>query len=199
MLFKDWLEEHLRRDMILPEDCRDGRTITLKDTQSDIAIKVENVPRSSVVVNLEIGGRRQVFETDNGREFHDRCDYLILEESETEYTAVFIELKTTFENYAAWYESDEKGKSQLRWSLPCLQYLLSVFETDAETRIRTKPIRAWYFLAAKNVDLRFNRRRTVDKFDSDNYRGLPVHYVKEDKMELEDLKAREPLLYPLSA
>ena len=56
--------------MILPEDCRDGRTITLKDTQSDIAIKVENVPRSSVVVNLEIGGRRQVFETDNGCEFH---------------------------------------------------------------------------------------------------------------------------------
>ena len=91
MLFKDWLEEHLRCDMILPENCRDGRTITLKDTQSDIAIRVENVPRSSVVVNLEIGGRRQVFETDNGCDFYDRCDYLILEESETEYMAVFIE------------------------------------------------------------------------------------------------------------
>ena len=199
MLFKDWIEEHLRCDMILPEDRRDGRTVTLNDNQSGTAIRVENVPRSSVVVNLEIGGRRQVFETDNGCEFHDRCDYMILEESDTEYTAVFIEIKSTFEDYKAWYESDEKGKSQLRWSLPCLQYLLSVFETATATRIRTKTIRAWYFLAAKNVDLRFNRRRTVDKFDSDYYRGLPVHYVKEDKIELEDLKAREPLLYPVSA
>ncbi len=198
MQFKGWIEEHLRCDMILPEGSRDGRTITLKDTQSGLAIRVDNVPRSSVVINLEIGGRRQVFETDNGCEFYDRCDYLILEETETEYIAVFIEIKTTFENYKAWYESDEKGKRQLRWSLPCLQYLLSVFETDTETRIRTKAVRAWYFLAAKNVDMRFRRRRTVDKFDSDNYRGLPIHYVKEDKVELEDLKAREPLLYPVS-
>ena len=199
MQFKDWIEERLRSDMILPEGCKDGRTFILKDTQSSTAIRVENVPRSSVVVNLEIGGRRQVFKTGNGCEFYDRCDFLILEESETEYMAVFIEIKTTFQEYEAWYESDEKGKSQLRWSLPCLQYLLSVYETDIETNIRIKTIRAWYFLAAKNVDLRFNRRRTVDKFDSDTYRGISVHYVKEDKMELEDLKAREPRLYPASA
>ena len=199
MQFKDWLAEHLRCDMILPECCRDGRTITLRDSQSDVEFKVENVPRSSVVVNLEIGGRRQVFETDNGCEYYDRCDYLILEESETEYIAVFIEIKATFNHYESWYESDEKGKSQLRWSLPCLQYLLSVFETDFETRSRSKKIRAWYFLSAKNVDLRFNRRSSVDKFDSDYYKGLPVHYIREDKMELEDLKAREPLLYPVSA
>ena len=199
MLFRDWIEEHLRWDMMLPEGCRDGSTVTLTDRQSGTAIRVENVPRSSVVVNFEIGGRRQVFETDNGCEFYDRCDYLILEESETEYRAVFIEIKTAFDNYEAWHESDAKGKSQLRWSLPCLQYLLSVFETDTETRVRIKANRAWYFLAAKKVDSRFNRRRTVDKFDSDNYRGLPVHYVKEDRMELEDLKAREPRLYPAPA
>ena len=121
MQFKDWIEERLRSDMILPEGCKDGRTFILKDTQSSTAIRVENVPRSSVVVNLEIGGRRQVFKTGNGCEFYDRCDFLILEESETEYMAVFIEIKT-LSKVRSLVEVTRKVRAIV--SLPCLQYLL---------------------------------------------------------------------------
>ena len=195
MSFATWLGNHVMSSRLISEDDRDGQTINLweRDSNVNMTLRIENVPKTVVVVHFDEGNRREIFETGKGFEFGFRCDYLILDESDTEYTAIFVELKNSFEDLESenWYE--RKGEKQLRWSLPCLRYLLSVFETDMYTLKHEKKLTARYFLIAKPPKPWSSKRRNREHFVSEEYAGIPIHYSTRDKIRLKDLKSRESL------
>lgn len=195
MSFATWLGNHLMPSKLISENERDGQTVSLRERDSnvDMTLRIENVPRTVVVVRFDEGNRREIFETGKGLEFGFRCDYLILDESDTEYTAIFIELKNKFEDYESEKWSKRQGEKQLRWSLPCLRYLLSVFETDMYNLKHEKKLTARYFLVAKYPNPWNRKRRNREHFVSEEYAGIPIHYSTKDKIRLRELRNRKSL------
>ena len=195
MSFATWLGNHVMSSRLISEDDRDGQTIHLweRDSEVNMTLRIENVPKTVVVVRFDEGNRREIFETGKGFDFGFRCDYLILDESDTEYTAIFVELKNSFEDFESENWRKRKGEKQLRWSLPCLRYLLSVFETDMYTLTHDKKLTARYFLIAKFPNPWRRKRRNREHFVSEEYAGIPIHYSTKDKIKLRELKIRESL------
>ena len=195
MSFATWLGNHVMPSKLISEDEKDGQTISLRERDSNVnmTLRIENVPKTVVVVRFDDGHRREIFESGKGYQFGYRCDYLILEESDTEYTAIFVELKKNFEDLENESWSEKKGEKQLRWSLPCLKYLLSVFETDTYSLSHDKKLTARYFLIAKSPNPWFRKRRNRGHFISEEYAGIPIHYSTKDKIKLKELKTRESL------
>ena len=195
MSFATWLGNHLMSSNLISENERDGQTVSLRERDSnvDMTLRIENVPKTVVVVRFDEGNRREIFDTSKGFEFGFRCDYLILDESDTEYSAIFIELKNRFEDYESENWSKRQGEKQLRWSLPCLRYLLSVYETDMYNLKHEKRLTARYFLVAKYPNRWKRKRRNREHFVSEEYAGIPIHYSTKDKIRLKELRNRESL------
>ena len=195
MSFATWLGNHLMSSKLISENERDGQTVSLweRDSNVDMTLRIENVPKTVVVVRFDEGNRREIFDTSKGFEFGFRCDYLILDESDTEYTAIFIVLKNRFEDYESENWSKRQGEKQLRWSLPCLRYLLSVYETDMYNLKHEKRLTARYYLVAKYPNRWNRKRRNREHFVSEEYAGIPIHYSTKDKIRLKELRNRESL------
>ena len=64
---------------------------------------VLDVPGTATVMRFDEGKRRELFDPEQGNDFLKRCDFLILDESESEYRAIFVELKRRFEEREAYW------------------------------------------------------------------------------------------------
>lgn len=191
--------------MLVREQQSNRRTFFLRETENDIrmTLQVQDVPPNAVVMRFDKGERRPLFEPDRGFDFGKRCDFVILEESETEHTAVFIELKTKFETVVEGEEREHRGEKQLRWSYPSLKYLLAVFETDKHKLRNDRSLTAIYYLVAKPPDASHpnrshpnpsnRRRRTREHFISDHYEGIIIHYITKNQIKFKQLKSRRML------
>ena len=156
-----------------------------------MTLRVDNVPSTSAVMRFDKGKRRDFFEPGTGSNFLTRCDFLILVESGQDYRAIFIELKRSFDDEESEREHVERGEEQLRWSLPSLKYLISVFEVDKRAEDPKRRVDASYFLVAKYPNQWFRKRRTREHFRSRFHEGIVIHYSIKTKFKYEDLISRE--------
>ena len=195
MSFATWLKEHIKQDMLRSGEKSNRRTFLLEETSGPdrMILRVQNVPETAAVMRFDLGDRRQLFESGRGYDFLKRCDFLILDESDVEYLAIFIELKRSFEDEEGDRRSKQRGERQLRWSLPSLRYLLDVFETDTRAADRKKKLVAKYYLVAKDPDRRRRKRRNREHFISNEHEGILVHYTTKDDIKLQQLKYRTSL------
>ncbi len=183
MTFEEWIEQNVHPDMLLTEFERDGQTVHLieKATNSTAKIVVEDVPESTAIVRLDIGGMSKVFSSKNEREesrnFDERCDFLMLNETCKKYRAVFVELKSHDPR------NIQKGKQQLRWSLPYLKYYLAVFEADCFEKTVNKDVEATFFIFSKEPRKRASRSHLV----SGRYENIFVNIFTRENIEFSDL------------
>ena len=195
MSFAAWLKEHIKQNMLRSGESMNRRTFLLKEVSGTdrMTLRVDNVPETAAVMRFDEGERRQLFESERGYDFLKRCDFLILDESDVEYSAILIELKRSFEDEEGDRRCKKRGERQLRWSLPSLKYLLDVFETDTRVTDRKKKLVAKYFLVAKDPDRRRRKRRSREHFISGEHEGILIHYTSKDKIKIEQLKSRTSL------
>ena len=181
--------------MLRSGESRNRRTFLLEEDSGPdrMTLRVLNVTETAVVMHFDKGDRRQLFKSGKGYDFLKRCDFLILDESDLEYVAIFIELKRSFEDEEGDRRCKRRGERQLRWSLPSLKYLLDVFETDTRVTDRKKKLVAKYFLVAKAPDRRRRKRRNREHFISDEHEGILIHYTAKDMITLKQLKSRTSL------
>lgn len=183
MTFEEWIEKNVHPEMLLTESERVGQTVHLieKATNSTAKIIVEDVPESTAIIRLDIGGMSKVFGSKNDREekrnFDERCDFLLLNETCKKYRAVFVELKSHDPR------NIPKGKQQLRWSLPHLKYYLAVFEADCFEETVNKDVEATYFIFSKEPRKRASRSHLV----SGRYENIFVQIYTRDNIEFKDL------------
>lgn len=198
MTFASWLEDHLARHMLISREEWNGRTVRLVE-EGVMEVKIEDIPSGAFIIRFDKGDqetmreRERLFKTGMGFHFDWRCDFLILEESNTTYTATFIELKKNFRDYDSEYEIDSKGEEQLRWSLPGLKNLLAIFEADKHTISHEKAIQVRYFLIAKHKNPWYRKRTSRGHFVSRQHEGIPVNYMATGTTNLRNLKARDPV------
>ena len=187
MTFEEWIEENVHPDLLLKEGERVGRTVHLieKDKSSAKKIQIENVPESTAIIRLDVSGMSKVFSSKDNREakrnFSERCDFLILDETSERYIAVFVELKSRDGR------NIQKGKQQLRWSLPFLKYYLAVFEADCFEESGNKDIEAYYFIFSKEPSKRTSRGHLL----SGRYENIFVNISTRDEIEFSELLDRK--------
>ncbi len=188
-----WLREHIKSHMLKSGENNNRRTFKLKEHTSGVrmTLRVDNVPREATVMRFDKGKRRDFFEPGTGSNFLTRCDFLILVNSGKHYRAVFIELKRSFDDEETERQHEERGEEQLRWSLPSLKYLISVFEVDKRAEDPERRVDASYFLIAKYPNQWFRKRKTREHFKSRFHEGIVVHYSTKTRFKYEDLISRE--------
>ncbi len=122
----------------------DGRTVYLEEKKSGfrMGVKIENVDRGLVVINFDhLGGSTTYLR--GGKGFGDRCDFLVLEETDSEYAGYLIELENQVPaNHAI---------SQLRWSAPYLRYILEVFLEDSLMEFPEKKLNVRFFMVGTRL------------------------------------------------
>ena len=136
--FVAWLRDNVRPDRKLTNIQRDGQSITLKEERENFCmeVKIDGVDRHLTVINFEQQGTGSTY-LKGELGFGDRCDFLILDETPKEYVAYLIELKNKV--------PDKKGAEQLRWSVPFLKYIFSVFREDNHPKPDSKKLSLKYF------------------------------------------------------
>lgn len=184
MSFTEWLNENILHCRKLPTDKRDGTTILLEEIDDNVEMKVriEGVSKSAIVIRFDRGRRWQIFS--EGKEYGRRCDYLILDETDLQYNAIFVELKNKIP------APDYYGEKQLLWSLPYLKYLLFVFGADTESRILNKKLVTKYFQFGNDERDWFKKRRVSEHFKERTFKGISVHCSTRDKFDLKELLRR---------
>ena len=136
--FVAWLRDNVRPGRKLTNIQRDGQSITLKEERDNFCmeVKIAGVDRHLTVINFEQQGTGSTY-LKGELGFGDRCDFLILDETPKEYVAYLIELKNKV--------PDKKGAEQLRWSVPFLKYIFSVFREDNHPKPDSKELSLKYF------------------------------------------------------
>ena len=150
--FVAWLRENVRPDRKLTNIFRDGQTITLKEERESfyMEVKIDGVDRHLIVINFEQQGSGSTYlKGDLG--FGNRCDFLILDETPKEYVAYLIELKRKV--------PDKSGAEQLRWPVPFLKYIFSVFREDNYPKSDSKKLRLKYFQIGKDYQSWVKRQK----------------------------------------
>lgn len=170
MKFEVWLEGHLRKDKGLLACRRSGDTVELIEKKNKMALLVESVPCSVVVIYPEAAKQWSLFPDDKPKGWAKRCDYLLVGRLDGKYFAVFVELKLKI--------SDGDGKEQLRWSQPLFHYLLSVFNVDRQTTLEASEFTVKYWQMGQDISTNyFEGAVLIDEGD--------VIYLK-DTLVLED-------------
>lgn len=195
MSFAEWLRDHIKSHMLRSAEKNNRRTFRLTERTAEVrmTLRIENVPGSAAVVRFDKGRRRELFELGKGSNFLTRCDFLILDESESAYTATFIELKRSFDYEHSGRKHEERGEEQLRWSLPSLKYLLSVFEVDKREEDTERRVDVSYFLVAKCPNQWFRKRKPREHFKSRPHEGIIIHYSTKNNMKYKDLISRQAI------
>lgn len=193
----NWIEQNAKTSVLLPDNLQDGTSVFLEeaDQNGSMKIRIDYVPTSSVVIDLDTEGQVGFFKKTGEESFDQRCDYLILTEQDDKYMATFIELKTNRET------NDSGGEVQLRWSLPYLRYLIAVFRTAMYNQTSNKELVPRFFristLPSKESGSPKGRnrakRRTRSPLESREYNNILVHYSTKDSFNFKDLAKRKPV------
>ena len=176
-----WLHENVLPGKRCTHFNRTAQTIELKamDSEAEVRIEIQKIPSPAIVLlPQEIGQwgflkNKRVHEQ-NKKGWWSRCDFMMLGESKGKYYAIFLEFKKTVP------DSNEEGKVQLKWSLPILHNLLSMFGVDTLSTIKEEDITVKYFQIGQRYNERFDKR--VVRFDrkrmfsNEEYRGITINY-----------------------
>ena len=162
LLFSDWLDKNVQEERKTKNIHWNGRTVFLEENKPDfsMSVRVDNVDRGLVVINFEQLGKTTTY-LRGGEGFGDRCDFLVLEETDDEYIAYLIELENKV--------PARHAASQLRWSAPYLKYILEVFLEHSSMTCSEKKLNMKFFMIGNSYPAWLNRvgmkRQIVRKFE----------------------------------
>ncbi len=142
--------------LVLPAS--DG-TISLDERQSQRIVQrleVTEVPSNTTIIRMNRTGLSIIKQN----EVEQVCDFLLVHENENERTAVFVELKRTLDTKL------EKGKEQLRRSLPRLEYLRSACEIHCHIPADEAKLEARYWVIAERRSARLDKQPVKLRFAS---------------------------------
>ncbi|MCY3901925.1 MAG: hypothetical protein OXF76_02085 [Caldilineaceae bacterium] len=190
MEFISWLDSYLmpskRRTDISPT----AQTIVLED--SGTVIEIQKVPNSLIVLlPTKIGQWRFLKEKPKDKHkdqygWSARCDFMLLGESKGRYFAILLELKETL--------IDSKGKEQLRWSLPILHHLVSMFNIDCFSSMSEKDFIIKYFQIGQkwgpNLDKQRVKAGLRESFHYEDHMGIKINCSVDSPVTLRRLLER---------
>lgn len=159
--FSDWLNENIKEERKTKNIRWSGRTVFLEEKTPTVSmsVKIDNVDQGLVVINFDQLGKTTTY-LKGGKGFGDRCDFLILEETDDKYVAYLIELENTVPAL--------HPLSQLRWSAPYLKYNLEVFLEHGLMMRSEKELSVKYFMIGNRHPNWLNRagmkRGNIPKF-----------------------------------
>ncbi len=159
LLFSDWLDENIQDERKTKNIRRNGSTVYLKEQKTEFSmnVKIENVDQGLSIINFEQMGKVTTYFKGRGKAkgeerqkgFNNRCDFLVLEETDDEYIAYLIELKNKV--------PDQHAASQLRWSAPYLKYILEVYLEHSLMECPEKKLNVKFFMVGTNYSGLVNR------------------------------------------
>ena len=169
------LATHLKNiltDKTLVSPRSDGRTfLREKDVME---LEVADIPSDITIINMQrIGSLSGV---KHGK-WKQVCDFLLLYEEEGKGYAIFVELKKTLNE-----KSKEKGKEQLRRSLPFLKYFRSVCEIHYGSDSDKPRLIVRYAVVGARNSGRLDKQhvKAGHPLPSENHKGITVGmFVKE--------------------
>ena len=174
------LETYLKlvlKDEILVRPVTDGSTVLRE--RKVMRLEVTKMPVNLIVVNMrKIGSLSGVKEG----EWKQMCDFLLIFEDEGKDYAIFIELKKTLDE-----NSKEKGKEQLRRSLPFLKYLHSVCGLQFGADF-SEPI-VKYTIVAARYSQRLDKQHVKPggRLPSENYIDISVDPIVRERINFREL------------
>ena len=166
------------REKFIEERSAPRGSVTLQDSQSDMAVKLIRVPMPFLAIPMShepIRDKRTNLDPSHLPALQDRgnlkkiCDYLLIGQSDGNDYAIFVELKKTL-------REEEKPKEQLRRSLPILDYLLSVCAVECGSGEHKLTMR--YILIAEQSINTLNKQRVqgeeAEKVQEETYKSTQI-------------------------
>ena len=144
-------------------------------------IEVAGIPSDITIVNMQrIGSLSGVKEG----EWKQICDFLLLFKDKGEDYAIFVELKKTLDE-----GSKQKGKEQLRRSLPLLEYLRSICEIQYDTAPRNLERTILYSIIGKQVSEKLDKQlvKPGGRLPTERYKGISVGMIVRDRINFREL------------
>ena len=118
------------------------------------------------------------------KRLHRHCDYLLIYQLETQCHVVLVELKPSLDE-----TEKEKGKDQLRRSLPIWDYLFSVCKIVCGSS-RSNPLIKYVLIAektSKTLDKQSVKVKTGSNNHTENYRNIKIRMLIGTNFAIETL------------
>ena len=148
----------------------DPHSIELREKKRDVDMRVNvfGLPAAFIAIRTERIGHASKVSDGSWKQI---CDFLLVTESGDRTHAVFVELKKT-------QTEEEKPREQLRRSLPLLEYLRSLWETEAETRLGDQGISIHYSILFERASPRLAKQEVradpTRPVSEEEYKGLTI-------------------------
>lgn len=130
--------------------------ITLREP-GVMEVEVSNFPADAIAIRPDKLGSLSGLR--NG-DWKKACDFMLVCNTNGQDIAIFVELKKTLK--------DTSGMEQLRWSLPLLDYLYSIYQVNLTRKLKSKFNIRYWLIAQKNtlrLDKQPVRPRLVSKYE----------------------------------
>ena len=148
--------------VILPENGR----IVLRE-KNVMEVELTDVPPNITALNIRRIGILAGVRDGNWKQI---CDYLLVYECDGKDVGIFVELKKTL-------NQQNKGKEQLRRSLPLLKYLHSMCQVHYGVKNQKPRLVTRYFLIGSQLNHRLDKQpvRPGQPLSSENYKNITVN------------------------
>ena len=176
MEFISWLDANVLPSKRCTQFKNAAQTIVLRETDRNVDMKLEIRKISAPVVILlpEEIGQWRILKDGKEIEWWSRCDFLMIGESAGRLFAIFMEFKKTVP------DSNDEANVQLRWSLPILHFLMSVFNVDSFSTMSERDFTIRYFQIGQKFSDRIDKNAVrIDpkrQFGFDVYKGIKMNY-----------------------
>ena len=166
------LEKVLNSSLINMANENNGGQILLEDEQSDMEVTVTGVTDPVVTIPLQERGHWDVYLKQGQQSIAKHCDYLLVYQLQTQCHVVLVELKKSLDE-----TRKERGKEQLRRSLPIWDYLFSVCEIECGNN-REIPFTKYVLIAkqiSESLDKQPARIKTMlTRLETERYGNIRV-------------------------
>ena len=142
------------------------RSVILKES-GVMKVEITDLPQRAVAIKLgKIGSLSGV----KDGVWRRTCDYLVVCAIDGQDFAIFIELKKTI-------NEDERGREQLRRSLPILEYLYGICRIHHDMKKRELTLIVRYFLIGMRRSSRFDKQHVKQSSEvgKTSYKDIDVH------------------------
>ena len=172
--------KEILRDKALVSPRRDGRTILRE--KDVMELEVADVPSDIAIINMRrIGSLSGV----KDGEWKQVCDFLLLFERGGKNYSIFVELKRTLDE-----DNKQKGKEQLRRSLPFLEYLRSVCEIQHDAKSSKLELITLYSIIGKHASQRRLDKQHLKpggRLPAENHKGISVGMFVRERINFREL------------
>ena len=165
------------KDEALAPSTNDKLILREKSRERKIVMELEvtDMPPDVTAIHVEklVGEMGSLSGIEDGR-WKQKCDYLLVCEDQGRDVAIFIELKKTLG-----LKQKEKGREQLRRSLPLLKYLCSICRIDQEMKPDESEVDERYFLIGEKDRLKLDKQpvKSGRALHEERYKSITVNIL----------------------